>query len=468
MQNVCATARCLLTGLATTGLLTIFPVGVALAQTTSTTVAGTAANVGNVASATSATNATGASAPALPQPSASGQRLFDSARDKLVQVRILTQAGGTQATVGSGFLIDANGTALTNYHVVSNLVMEPERYRAEYVGVDGKRGAVKLLAFDVIHDLSIIKLEGVQQASHFNLRPENDPLKQGEKIYSLGNPMDLGFAISEGTYNGLVERRLYDTIHFTGALNPGMSGGPGLDESGRVIGVNVAGTGGELANLLVPLRYVRPLLTKPRDGPVDKKSVTPQLIAHQDAMIAALLAKPFPRQPLGPATVAVGDDALLRCWGQSSEKPDKPYRTETTRCNLQSSLYVDRQFQTGTVSWEHTYRNGDKLGAWRFATWQGRSLQTSVFTGTTVKPTRYLTRPHCHEDFVERADTAMRLSVCARAHREFDGLFDMKITATTVDRSTEGLSSNLDVRGVSFENGNRLMRAFVEATAWTK
>ncbi|TAG45910.1 MAG: serine protease [Betaproteobacteria bacterium] len=410
---------------------------------------------------------------ALPQPSASGQRLFDAARDKLVQVRILTQLGGTQSTVGSGFLIDAKGTALTNYHVISNLVLEPERYRAEYVGVDGKRGSVKLLSFDVIHDLATVKLEGVAQLAHFNLRAEAEPLKQGEKIYSLGNPMDLGFAISEGTYNGLVERRLYDTIHFTGALNPGMSGGPAVDEQGRVIGVNVAGTGGELANLLVPLRYVRPLLAKTTESGgasvPDKKSITPQLLSHQAAMIGALLAKPLMRQSLGPATVAVGDDKLLRCWGQSSEKPDKPYRTETTRCSLQSSLYIDRQLQTGTVSWDHTYRSGKKLGAMRFAAWHGKSLQSSVFgDGLSLKPTRYLTRPHCRENYVENAATAMHVSVCTRAHREFSGLFDMKISATSVDRSTEGVSSNLDIRGVSFENGQRLMRSFLEATTWTK
>jgi serine protease Do len=409
-----------------------------------------------------------ATTPALPTPSASGQRLFDAARDKLVQVRILTQLGGTQATVGSGFLIDGTGTALTNYHVISNLVLEPERYRAEYVGVDGKRGNVKLLAFDVIHDLAIVKLEGVQQLAHFNLRAEAEPLKQGEKIYSLGNPMDLGFAISEGTYNGLVERRLYDTIHFTGALNPGMSGGPAVDEQGRVIGVNVAGTGGELANLLVPLRYVRPLLAQKRDEAPGKKQIAPQLLVHQDSMIAALLAQPLKKQALGPATVPVGDDKLLRCWGQSSEKPDKPYRTESTRCSLQSSLYVERQFQTGTVSWDHTYRSGTKLGAMRFAAWHGKSLQTSVFgEGRSLKPTRYLTRPHCHEDFVASNGITLRVSVCTRAHREFAGLFDMKISATSVDRSTEGLSSNLDVRGVTFENGQRLMRNFLEATTWT-
>ena len=408
-------------------------------------------------------------AASLPAPSPAGQRLFDAARDKLVQIRILTRAGSSQSTVGSGFLIAADGTAFTNYHVISQLVMEPLRYRAEYVRVDGKRGAVTLLGFDVIHDLAIVRLEEISGVTHFDLRPEDVPLQQGEKIFSLGNPLDLGFAISEGTYNGLVERRLYDTIHFTGALNPGMSGGPAVDEAGRVIGVNVAGTGGELANLLVPLRYVRALIAAPRVTALDKKAITPQLIKHQDTLIAALLGKPFPLQALGPTTVAIGDDRLLRCWGQSTAKPDKPHRSESIRCTLQSSVYIDQNFNTGSVGWEHTYRNGDKLGAWRFSTWGARSLMaTSVTAQGNLKPTRYLTRPQCHEDFVEHSATTFRVAVCVRAHREFEGLFDMSINATTVDRTTEGLSSILDIRGVTFANGNRLLRSYLEALSWTK
>ncbi len=402
-------------------------------------------------------------------PSPTGQRLFDAARDKLVQIRILTRAGSSQSTVGSGFLIAPDGTALTNYHVISQLVLEPQRYRAEYVRVDGKRGAVALLGFDVIHDLAVVRLDDINGAAHFSLRPETEPLQQGEKIFSLGNPLDLGFAISEGTYNGLVERRLYDTIHFTGALNPGMSGGPALDEAGRVIGVNVAGTGGELANLLVPLRYVRALVAAPRSAPVDKTTITQQLMAHQDALVAALMNKPFPRQTLGPATVAVGEDRLLRCWGQSAARPDKPYRAESIRCMLQSSLYIDQNFVTGSVNWDHTYRNGDKLGAMRFSAWNSRSLAVAANAGQgNQKPSRYLTRPHCHEDFVTQRDTTFRVSVCVHAHREFEGLFDMNINATTVDHATESLSSVLDIRGVSFANGNRLLRAFLEASSWTK
>ena len=417
--------------------------------------------------ATTAFAQTRAASPSAPSPT--GQRLFDAARDKLVQIRILTRAGSSQSTVGSGFLIAADGTAFTNYHVISQLVLEPQRFRAEYVRVDGKRGAVDLLGFDVIHDLAIVRLAEISNAAHFDLRAENVPLQQGEKIFSLGNPLDLGFAISEGTYNGLVERRLYDTIHFTGALNPGMSGGPAVDEAGRVIGVNVAGTGGELANLLVPLRYARALIAAPRATSLDKQAITPQLIRHQDTLIASLLGKPFPQQALGPTVVAIGDDSLLRCWGQSAAKPDKQYRSESIRCALQSSLFIEQNFNTGSVSWEHTYRFGDKLGAWRFATWNTRLLTVASLTGQgNLKPTRYLTRPQCHEDFVTHNATTFRVAVCVRAHREFEGLFDMNIIATTVDRETEALSSSLDVRGVTFVNGNRLLRGFMEASAWTK
>ncbi|MGL4234107.1 MAG: S1 family peptidase [Casimicrobium sp.] len=434
------------------------------------------ANVTPAQSATTATtNATTTTAATadtrLPPPSPSGQRLFDAARDKLVQIRILTRAGSSQASVGSGFLIAADGTTLTNYHVVSQLVLEPQRFRAEYVRVDGKRGEVALVGFDVIHDLALVRLEGISNAAHFNLREASEPLRQGEKIYSLGNPLDLGFAISEGTYNGLVERRLYDQIHFTGALNPGMSGGPAVDEQGRVIGVNVAGTGGELANLLVPLNYVRPLVAAPREIAPDKKQIAVQLKKHQTTMIDALLAKPLPRQALGPAEVAVGDDKLLRCWGSSNAKPDKMYRTETINCALRASLYVDSSFTTGTVKWDHTYRTGERLGAWRFAAWQSRiggGLVNMVMGGAQAKPTRYLTRPHCTDDFVNGDGIAMRASICVRAHREFDELFDMSVTATSVDRDTEGLTSSLEAKGVTFANGNRLLKSFLEATTWKK
>src|SRR5438046_9463079 len=85
----------------------------------------------------------------------------------------------------------------------------------------------------------------------------------------MGNPLDLGFTITEGIYNGLVEHSYNERIHFTGALNPGMSGGPAVTGEGNVIGVNVATRrGGQLVSFLVPARFAAALLQRVREqGP---------------------------------------------------------------------------------------------------------------------------------------------------------------------------------------------------------
>ena len=92
-------------------------------------------------------------------------------------------------------------------------------------------------------------------------------MAQGERIYSLGNPLDVGFAVIEGTYNGLVERSFYPTIFFAGSLNPGVSGGPTLDQHGQVIGINVAARrDGEQVSFLVPAPFAEELLERGRSA----------------------------------------------------------------------------------------------------------------------------------------------------------------------------------------------------------
>ena len=65
-----------------------------------------------------------------------------------------------------------------------------------------------------------------RRSSSFDERALAGRLPKGERLYSMGNPLDLGFTIVEGTYNGPVERSYNERIHFSGAINPGMSGGP--------------------------------------------------------------------------------------------------------------------------------------------------------------------------------------------------------------------------------------------------
>ena len=91
---------------------------------------------------------------ALPQPSSAAQDLYESARSDLLQIRMLLKNGRTQSTVGSGFLVGTSNLALTNYHVVSQMALDPAIYTAEYIDTDGNTGPVELLAVDVLHDLA--------------------------------------------------------------------------------------------------------------------------------------------------------------------------------------------------------------------------------------------------------------------------------------------------------------------------
>jgi S1-C subfamily serine protease len=174
--------------------------------------------------------------------------IFDRYSDSIVQLRIVEAGSGAKRTIGTAFVIGENGELATNYHVISDLVIEPDLYRAEWVDSEGEGHPVALLGFDVVRDLAIVRAEspfGRPFALH-----TGTPSK-GERIYAIGDPYDLGMTIVEGLYNGRLEHSRYERIHFTGSLNPGMSGGPALLPNGEVIGVNVASSGNQVS-FLVP------------------------------------------------------------------------------------------------------------------------------------------------------------------------------------------------------------------------
>ena len=100
-------------------------------------------------SAPAATPAAPAEAGVPPSLSSTAERVYEAARPRLLQIRTLLEAAGRQSSLGSGFLVNGDGMAITNYHVVSQYAFEPSTYRLEYAAPDGSRGALKLLAFDV-------------------------------------------------------------------------------------------------------------------------------------------------------------------------------------------------------------------------------------------------------------------------------------------------------------------------------
>ncbi|MGK5019448.1 S1 family peptidase [Janthinobacterium lividum] len=401
---------------------------------------------------------------ALPPPSSAAQKLYTAARADILQVRVLLKNGRTQSSVGSGFLIGTGNLVVSNYHVVSQFALDPDTYVGEWVDTSGQRGNVELLAVDVLHDLAVLRVN--RHGTGFFKMPEPlAPLVQGQYLYSMGNPLDLGFAISEGAYNGIVTRSFYDQLMFTGPINAGMSGGPSVTATGDVAGVNVSKRlDGELVSFLVPARYAQQLLAKvalqgkpPKDF---KPLVTAQLLAHQDAMLARLLDTPLSLKAMGPYRVPVRESDQMRCWGRSNVKADKPYMLDNTSCAMESAIFISGALQTGQVSMRHEFLRSSELGALRFSELASTSFKNESFGSYK---SAHLTGPHCTEQFVKNSTLPLRAVLCVRAYRKFTGLYDFALLAASTDAPLMSLQSRIDARGVSYANGMRVTRTFLEA-----
>jgi serine protease Do len=403
--------------------------------------------------------------------SASARRAYEQARAQLLQVRTLLKGQDSQASVGSGFLVSDEGHIITNYHVVSEAALQPERYRLVYSTADRTEGPLQLLAFDAIHDLALVKPAApaaLAGRSPLHFRPRANVLAQGERIYSLGNPLDVGFAVIEGTYNGLVERSFYDTIFFSGSLNPGVSGGPTLDDNGQVIGINVAARrDGEQVSFLVPAAFAEDLLQRARQAqPITAAAhaeLTRQLMAHQTALTARFLAQPWRSAGHAQYAIPLPQEQFMRCWGSSTAADVKGLEYERSQCRMESSIFVSGWLTTGSVSVRHEAYDGRKLGTLRFAAQYSASFANESFDDRSDK---HRTVPQCHERYIDRGGLPMRAVLCMRAYKKLTGLYDLSVLVATVDAPISGVQGRFDAEGVSFDNALALSDHYLKGFGW--
>jgi serine protease Do len=403
--------------------------------------------------------------------SLSARKVYEQARSQLLQIRTVLKGRASQTSVGSGFLVSREGHIVTNFHVVAEAALKPERHDLVYVTADGREAPLAILQLDVLHDLALLKAADVEPAARnfdaLTFRPEAQRLAQGERIYSLGNPLDVGFAVTEGTYNGLVKRSFYPQIFFGGALSGGMSGGPALDESGRVIGINVARrVDGEQVSFLVPASFAVALLARGRDAAPIKTAaygiVTDQLMQHQTA-----LTDRFIRQGWKTAThpryhVPVPSDEFMRCWGSSEPSRTGGLDLERSDCVMDTRIFVG-DYTTGSIGVRHESYDGTKLGTLRFASRYSASFRNEGFTRLRSE---HQTKPQCHEDFIDRDGLPLRAVVCLRAYKKLPGMYDLAVLVATLDQTQAGVQGRFDAQGLSFANAQKLAKFYLEAYGW--
>jgi len=402
------------------------------------------------------------------QVSAQARSLYERTRDSTAQIRVLLGASDSHAATGTGFVVGSGGLLLTNYHVVADKALDPDIYQLEFVLPGGRRGPLEIVAVDVVHDLALVKGDtGDTRALSFR----DTPLKKGDQGFSLGYPLSQGLTVVEGIYNGRSEEQYYERIHFTGAINPGMSGGPVVDAGGRVFGVNVANhRRGQLVSFLVPAKFARRLMARAaagREGGADfRADVGAQLAAHDAEVMGALLKSPLPVQKLGEFTVPAKSGEFMQCGAGTDRETSRPYTVDSYHCYTFSSLYIDRRLHTGMVSFRHSILRAMDLGALRFAHLQETRFAAGKYAETFDR--KHHTRWDCQDEIVALHGTPAKMAMCIRRYKRFEGLYDVVMRLATLGDTAIALHSNLDMEGVSFEAALEFSKRYLEAIRWIR
>ncbi|MEO8751502.1 MAG: serine protease [Casimicrobiaceae bacterium] len=399
--------------------------------------------------------------------STAARQILDRARPAVIQIKGFFGTNTSEAFHGTGFAVAPGGVFMTNWHVVSDAVLYPDKYRLEYRTAAGATGRITVRAIDVRHDLAVVEAVGFAPAP---LELAHDT-SRGERAYSIGFPLDVGLTITEGVSNGRVEDSFQPRIHYSGALNAGMSGGPGLDAAGRVIGVNVAGyLLSQLVAFFVPAEYAIALLASSAKTPLDARhardEIARQLREHSEAVLAAL-ATPLVLQAHQGYDLPGKLAAFVECHAAGDPAPDQPVQVERVSCDAKSSLYVASNLNSGGLSFRHQVLRTGTLDAWRFASrLQAAASPPGSGFGFGVGGNRQLAPFACTQDDVLLDGMEANAIVCLRAYRKFDGIYDLRVHVVSKNQAKRGIVSTLWLTGVSATSALAFAKIYLAAIRW--
>jgi S1-C subfamily serine protease len=176
----------------------------------------------------------------------------------------IAQASGKG--LGSGVLIDEQGSIVTNAHVVEGAANITVTLH------DGTRLPAELIGSDLQSDVALLHVT-LPQGPHAPAQlGDSDKLEIGQKVLAIGHPFGLGYAFSTGIVSGF--GKLLETnqevfqervIQTTTPINPGNSGGPLVDSEDRVVGINSAILmGAQNIGFAIPINTVKSIMTELR------------------------------------------------------------------------------------------------------------------------------------------------------------------------------------------------------------
>jgi len=221
-----------------------------------------------------------AAPPATPSPSATASaptEVYRALLPSVVRVETTRRAGSAagsrmaESAIGTGVIVNADGTILTAAHVVAAATAVRVTY------ADGGRSSATVSASDARADIATLtpqQLPGTVVPATLGGAPA-----VGEQVVAIGNPLGLTMSTSSGVVSGL-NRRISGSaglIQFDAAVNPGSSGGPLINDRAQVIGIVVSLANPTDAGTFIGIGFAVPIGAALGGGPGAGNGGTPQI-----------------------------------------------------------------------------------------------------------------------------------------------------------------------------------------------
>jgi S1-C subfamily serine protease len=257
--------------------------------------------------------------------------VVEGSKDSVVSIAVTQLSFSTDQgiidqsnNIGTGFIVDSNGLIVTNQHVVSDL-------EADYkvITANGDEYDVLDIERDTSNDIAVIKVDA-QDLPTLTLG-DSDAIVVGQTVIAIGTPLgEYVGSVTTGIISGLdrdvvastgwfgsTPKTYEDVIQTDAAVNPGNSGGPLLNTSGQVIGINFATTSGaDNISFALPVNLVKDRteeyrtygkFIKPYLGVSYQMISDYQAIYYENVVAGALVVRVDPYGPAQDAGIERGD-----------------------------------------------------------------------------------------------------------------------------------------------------------------
>tara|TARA_B100000925_G_C22010120_1_gene475838 strand:- start:5196 stop:6458 length:1263 start_codon:yes stop_codon:yes gene_type:complete len=387
--------------------------------------------------------------------------LYQKYSKSVFKVFITAESGEEKVSHGTGFPVRRDGYIATNYHVIDRVFSTENKYKIS-VNIEGKIIDAEVINFDIVNDLALLK---VNKEFSTIFEVGIGEINNGERVYSLGYPKSLNFSIVDGIFNGENNPFGNDIFYVSSPLNSGMSGGPSVDEAGRLVGINVSILRkSNNISFLVPKRFLKSLL---EEG-INKKYSSENLNDYYQKIEESLLLKQESISEEFFTSIKRKDylgfeyltpSRIFDCWEDKIKHSSGKFDVYVNDCRLGFySGYIDDKL-IGMISVRNSFYDGSKLSSPGFM----NIIKSDAFHSSFRFPTgKFVDSRVCREFLSKNKNNVnLKISFCVAKMRHHTKIFSGSLKLFSMTKKKKEMLSKVILHGFSKDFINKTFNQFI-------